>query len=223
MASEVGGSLTDRGARLLGGLGHPVKKVNDARLQAILRANDQQPVILNEMLQNVRAMTQVVGGSANVRANGVRDKSFGVLPEGCGQQGLDGGTDPVDDGAKIRRLVERGLAQLLHRGDNRSALRVPQHDRQPRPEARGSKLYAPDLRRRHDIPGYSDYEQVSKPLPKHELRGNARIGAPQDDSERLLSAGEREPMGLVERGLGVILARDKTTVALSQARECFVT
>src|SRR5207249_4516000 len=107
--------------------------------------------------------------------------------------------------------------------------RVPEHDRQPRSEAPGGELHTPDLRRRHDVPGDADHKQISKPLPEHELGGNARIGATQDDGERLLPPlpppplGQREPMGLPQRGIGVIHACDEPTVAFSQPRECFGT
>lgn len=165
----------------------------------------------------------MVRRSPDVRANGVPDEGLGVPPEGRGKQRLDGGADPIDDGAEVGRLMRRGLAKLLQRGHNRSALRVPKHNRQPRAEAPGGKLYTPDLRRRHDIPRYPNHEQVSEPLPENELCGNARVGTAQHDGKGRLAAGEGEPMRLVERDIGGILARDKATVALSQPRECFVT
>src|SRR4029077_9231390 len=61
----------------------------------------------------------------------------------------------------------------------------------------------------------------------HELGGNARIGAAQDDGKRLLppppSSGEREGVGLPQGGIGGARACDKPTVAFSQPRECFGT
>ncbi len=80
---------------------------------------------------------------------------------------------------------------------------MPQHHDKPRAEACGRKFYAADLRRRHDIPGYPDDEQVAKSLPEDELGGNAGIGASEDDGEGLLSFGEREGTGLGESGSGV--------------------
>src|SRR6266853_598339 len=103
----------------LGVLGHPIEKVDHARLQTVLGANDQQPVIRNETLQNGRPMPQMVGRGPDVGADGVRDKGLGVLCEGCGQQGLDRGSDPVDDRAEVGRLLERRLAQLLQRSEER--------------------------------------------------------------------------------------------------------
>ena len=88
--------------------GHPIEKVDHARLQTVLGANDQQPVIRNETLQHGGAVPQMVAGGPDVGADGVRDKGLGVLREGCGQQGLDGGPDPVDDGAEVGRLMGRG-------------------------------------------------------------------------------------------------------------------
>src|SRR5258708_33890547 len=81
----------------LGVLGHPIEKVDHARLQTVLGAYDQQPVIRNETLQNGRPMPQMVGRGPDVGAAAVRDKGPGVLRGGAGRQAPDGGSDPVDD------------------------------------------------------------------------------------------------------------------------------
>jgi len=52
---------------------------------------------------------------------------------------------------------------------------VPEDDHKPRTEARGRKLDAADLRRRHDIPSYPDDEQVAESLPEDEFGRNAGV------------------------------------------------
>ena len=79
-----------------------------------------------------------------------------------------------------------GLPQLLERGQNRAALRVAEDDDQPRAEARRGELDAPDLRRRDDVAGHADDEQVAQALVEHDLGRHARIGAAENDGERLL-------------------------------------
>ena len=149
-------------------------------------------------------MAQLLGGSPDVGAHSLRDQRAGLLPWRRGKQRLHRGTDPVDDGTQIGRLLRRGLLELLHGGQDRSALRVSQHHRQSRPEPPGGKLDAPHLGRCHDVSRDSDHEQVSKPLPEHQLRRNARVGTPQDDGKRLLRAGGREPTSLVAWRGGII-------------------
>jgi hypothetical protein len=150
----------------------------------------------------------------NVRASRACDESLRLLAERRGQQGLYRGPDPVDDGPQTRRLLRRGLAQLLYGGHNGAAFRVPEHDDKPRAEACGRKLYAPDLRRRHDVPSYPDDEQVAKALPEDEFGGDARVRASEHNGEGLLAIGEGEATRLVERGR-VCYAPDKPPVALS--------
>ena len=100
----------------------------------------------------------MVGRGPDVGPDRVRDQRLQVLPGQRVQQGLDGGADPVDDGAKIGGLTGRGLAHLLERRTDGSTLRVPQHDRQPGPEACGRELHTAHLRRRHDIAGDANHE-----------------------------------------------------------------
>jgi hypothetical protein len=99
---------------------------------------------------------------------------------------------------------------------------VPKHDRQARAEACSSKLHAADLRRRDDIPSYSNDEQITKPLPENEFRRNSRVGTSQDNGKRLLGMGEQRPTALTEGSRGVMNAGNEGTVALSQSRECFL-
>jgi hypothetical protein len=64
---------------------------------------------------------------------------------------------------------------------------MAQDHHQPRAETLGGELYAANLRRGDDVAGDADDEQVSQALIEHDFRGHARIGASEDDSERILA------------------------------------
>jgi hypothetical protein len=53
-----------------------------------------------------------------------------------------------------------------------------------------AELDAPDLRRRDDVARNPDDEQVSETLVEHDLGRNPRIGAAENDGERLLLIGQ---------------------------------
>ena len=78
----------------------------------------------------------------------------------------------------MRSTIERRLRdwsagrslQLLERRQDGAALRVPEDDDQPRAESLGGELDAADLRRRDDVAGDADDEQVAQALVEHESR-----------------------------------------------------
>ena len=99
---------------------------------------------------------------------------------------------------RTRSTIERRLRdwfcgrplQLFERRQDRAALRVAEHHDQPRAEALGGELDAADLRRRDDVAGDADDEQVAEPLVEHDLGRHARVRAAEDDRERLLRRGQ---------------------------------
>jgi len=89
----------------------------------------------------------------------------------------------------VGRLALTRHAQLLDRGEDGPHCEWAHHHDQARSVARGGELDAADLGRRHDVAG--DRESRTNPQTLIEptiSAGNARIGAPQDDRERLLPA-----------------------------------
>ncbi len=121
-------------------------------------------------------MSQVRNRRPDVGACGLRGQRRGILRDSGREQRLDCRPDAIDDGAQIGGLVALRLVQLLQRGGHCAALGVAYHDGQARPEHLGRKLDAPHLRRRDDIAGDADDEEVAKALPKDQLGGNAGVG-----------------------------------------------
>ena len=119
-------------------------------------------------------MSQVIDGRANVGACGFRGERRRIVRHSRAEQRLDRRPDAIDDGAQIGRLVALWLPQLFQRGSHGAALRVSEHDGQPRLEPLGRKLDATHLRRRDDIARHANDEQVAKALAKDQLRRNAR-------------------------------------------------
>ena len=60
---------------------------------------------------------------------------------------------------------------------------MSEHHDEPRAEALGGELDAADLRRRDDVPGHADDEQVAQALVEDDLRRHPRVGASEDDGD----------------------------------------
>ena len=106
------------------------------------------------------------------------------------EQRFDRRADPIHDRAQVPRLIFRRARQLLECRQNRAAARVAEHHDEARVEALRGKLHRAHLRRRHDVPGDADHEQVAQALVEHDLCRDARIRAAEDDGERLLPGGQ---------------------------------
>jgi hypothetical protein len=92
---------------------------------------------------------------------------------------------------------------------------VSQHDDEPRAEALGGELDAPDLRGGDDVAGDADDEQLAEPLIEDDLGGHAGIGAAEDDRERLLDLGQLGAAVAVEQRIGAADVRDEAAVAVA--------
>src|SRR5690606_27926547 len=93
----------------------------------------------------------------------------------------------IDYPLQIPRTFHRGALQLIERRFDRATARVAEHNDQLRSELLSRKLDAADLRRRHNVAGYTNHEQVAKALVEHELHRHARIGATEHDRNRTLA------------------------------------
>ena len=124
-----------------------------------------------------------------------------VVPQLGRQQRLHRRAHAVDDRAQVARLVVRRPRELLERRQDRAALRVAEHDHEPRAEPLGGELDAADLRRRDDVAGDADHEQVAQALVEDDLRRHARVRAAEDDGERLLACGQLAAARLARRGV----------------------
>src|SRR5439155_24587029 len=67
--------------RLLGGLGGTIEEVYDTGPQTVLGSDDQQPVALNQALEDGGPVTQMVRRSPNVRAHRMCEEGLRLLPE----------------------------------------------------------------------------------------------------------------------------------------------
>ena len=92
---------------------------------------------------------------------------------------------------------------------------------EPRPELAGGELDASDLRRCHDVAGDTDDEQVAQALIEHDLGGDARVRAPEDNRERLLSIGQIAAMRTPHDRRMTANVGHESLVAFAQPIECF--
>src|SRR4051812_7533113 len=90
---------------------------------------------------------------------------------------------------------------------------MPQHHYQPRLESLGCEFHAPYLRGRNDISCHPDHEEIAESLIEHDLSGDARVGAAEDDGEGLLALSElwtarptQESIGITQRGCEAVVS-----------------
>src|SRR5690606_7715147 len=103
-----------------------------------------------------------------------------------------------------------GALELIERGRDCSALGVPKHDDQRRAEPLRSEFDAPDLRGGDDVTGDPDDEEISEPLVEDDFGGDPRVGAAENDRERLL---------IIDDGIAATFAGEGVTTpdALAEA------
>jgi hypothetical protein len=81
----------------------------------------------------------------------------------------------------------RYAPELFDGGGNGPAARVAQNDYQASSEPPGRKFNASYTRRRHDISGDANHEQIAEALIEDDLGRNASVGATEHDSEGFLT------------------------------------
>ena len=102
-----------------------IKKINLAGFEGIFGTDDEQALVLDELLKNLRAVAQLVHRHANIRSAGLANQLIRTVAESGRQERFDGWANPVDDRAQVFRLIKQRALQLIDRRRDRSALRVP--------------------------------------------------------------------------------------------------
>lgn len=114
------------------------------------------------------------------------------------------------------------LPQLLDRRVNRAALRMPEDDDEPRAERLGRELDAANLRRRDNVAGHPDHEQIPEALVEHDLGRYPGIGAAEDDGKGCLVERELYASPAAHAGLRSPDVRYKALIPLAKTVECLV-
>ena len=179
------------------------------------------PFSLDQLLENLRSVSQMVCGDADVGPDSVPHQSVRVVPEVCCKQRFHGWAHAVYDGTQIPRLVFRRPLKLLQGGQNSPALRVAQNHHEPSAEPCRGELDATDLRSSDDVSGNADNEQVAQALVEDDLCWHPRVGATENDGERLLTCCQFVAACLARECVGASDVRCEATVTLSQAFERF--
>jgi putative Ca2+/H+ antiporter (TMEM165/GDT1 family) len=153
--------------------GHAVKEVHETRLERVLGADHHQPFALDELLQDFRAVPQLVCGHADVRSYRVVDENLGIARKGGVHEGFHRWTNAIHDRVQVSRLILGRSLKLLESGQDGATARVTEHDHEPGTETLRGELNAPDLRRRHDVARDADHEEIPEPLVEDDLRRHA--------------------------------------------------
>jgi GAF domain len=198
-----------------------VEEVHDAGLERVLCADDQQAVVASQRFQQFGAVPQLVGRSPHVGANRVAHQHVGVLVTPASQQPLQGRPDTVHDGAQVLRLGCRAAPQFVECRRHGAAPRVAHDDDEPGAERRRCELDAAYERRRHDVAGHADHEQVAEALVEHQLGGYARVRTAQKNRERSLAGDQVGAAGGVGRRGPGGPAGDEPAVAVAKAGQSF--
>ena len=198
-------------------MGVLLEKLHNSCLERVFRTYNQQPLITDELLEHLRALTQMVDGDVNVGSNGSLDKSVHIVAGMRLQQALYGRPNSIDDRVQIARLILRRTLKLLERREYRSALRVTEHDDKPCIVSRGREFDASNLRWSDDVSGDANHEQVAEALIEYQLRRYTRVGAAEYDRERLLSRGELRPSVVMLGSIEVSRVRHEPSIAVLQS------
>ena len=105
-----------------------IEEINHARLQRVLRSDDEEAVVLNQLLQNLGAVTQVIHRRPDIGAHCLLDQGFRIAPDVAGEDALDRRANAVDNRLKVARLVFRRRPQLFERCENGPACRAEDYD-----------------------------------------------------------------------------------------------
>ena len=129
---------------------HAVEKINEAALQRIFGADDQEAVFLGQLLEDLRSMSQMVCGGANVGPNSVPHQRIRVVPEVGFEQRFHGWPNAANDRTETPRLIIRRLLQFFQSCQDSPALGMPENDHQLRTEsrARRTRRCRPEKKRR---------------------------------------------------------------------------
>ena len=124
--------------------------------------------MLDQPLEDLRSVSQMICGGADVGPDRLPHQSLRVVPEVGRQQRFHGWPNAVDDRAKVPRLAACRLLKFFQGRQNCPALGVPENHHQPRAVPAGGELDAADLRWGDDVSGNADDEQVAKALIENE-------------------------------------------------------
>jgi len=174
-----------------------VEELHGAVLHTVLRSpRSTGPSPLDSPLEQRRPVSQVRNRSPDVLHAWPRRRApRGSFAMGGREQRLDCRPDAIDYGAPdwATRGPAAGGALATWRPTAPHWV-WPTTKAKPRPEHLGRKLDAPHLRRRDDVAGDADDEQGRQsPAQKISSDGNARVGAPEHDRERLFAPGPGRP------------------------------
>ncbi len=199
--------------------GFAVEKIHHSGFHRILGADHQEPVVADQLLQDVRAVPQLADRSGDVGPHRLSHQRLPVVPQLGPQQRLGRGPDAIDDRPQVAGLIFQGPLQLFESRPHGAALRVPQHHHQPGAEAGGGELDAAHPGGRHDVAGDANDEQIAQPLIEDDLGGHPRVRATEDDGEGLLLLRQLERPR--RRGLAAD-AGDEAPVAVAQMLDGFL-
>ena len=143
--------------------------------------------MLDPVFEDGGAVPQVVGRIADVGAHRVPLQPLRIVGQLGFQQGFDGWANAVHHGTQVGGTPLGGQLQLIQRGRDGATVGMAQHHHQPGAETLDGKLDAADLRRRHNVAGHADDEQLAQPLIEDQLGWHAGVRTAQQHGKgRLL-------------------------------------
>ena len=167
-------------------------------------------------------MTELADGGPDVGTDCVRHEGVEVVAQVGLEQALDRRPHAIDDGAEVGRLIFCWPLQFFERRQNGATLRVAENDDEAGAEFLGGELDAAHLRRRDDVAGHADDEQVAKSLIEHNLGRHTRIGTAENDRERTLLVRDLCPAQMALKDIRPARIGNEPQVAFAKPLERFV-
>ena len=176
---------------------------------------------MNQLFDDLGAVAKMIGGGANIGADGFVDKGFVIVAQVGFKETCHRWTDVIDNRLQVWRLVFGGALEFFQSSIDGATLRVPEHDDQARVEAFGGKFDTSDQRWRNNVTGDTNYEQVAESLIENDLDRHARIGTAENCCKGLLPGREGFAAVGVNARIGNRRISDESLISLLEPRESF--
>ena len=200
--------------------GHAIEKIDEARFQRVLGADDDQAFVTLEPRDNLRRVSQCISRRADIGAHGLFDDVVSIRLAIARQRSFYGRANEFRDRTDVCRYPTFGRLQGVERRPDRAAVRMAEHHDESCTEFRTGEFHAANQGRLHDIAGNPHDEQVANALVENNLGRGAGIRAAENHGKRFLRVNVLAPPRLVADAV-LRRVRDKAAITFAQALECF--
>lgn len=166
-----------------------VKEFNEAGFQGVFGSDDFEAVVFDQVGQDGRVLTKLVGRRADVGSDCFSEEKVGVVIGIRREESFDCRFDAVDDVANVGGARLAGLLEFANGGLDCAAIGMTKHHHEASAKLLGRKLDGAKQSGVDNVTGHANDEQVAKILIKDEFDRCPGIRATEDDGEGALTFG----------------------------------